>query len=104
MGRIIYKVDYRQVNKLGQPDTYPLPRMDYILLKLSRARYLSTLDIQSAYRAVPLKESSRLVSVFIVPGLGLFQYKRFPIGFFGAPASLQRLFDSIYSRFETLFF
>ena len=91
-------VDYQQVNKLAQPEANPLPRMDYILSKLRRAKYLSTLALGSAYHTIPLKASLRPVSVFKVPGLGLSQYKRLPFGLSGAPASFQRLLDSIITR------
>ena len=42
-------IDMRKVNAAAKGDAYPLPNMDQILWKLQAARYISTLDLSSAY-------------------------------------------------------
>ena len=62
----------RKVNAAANGDAYPLPNMDQILRKLQAARYISTLDLSSAYHQIPLKKESREITAFTVLGLGLF--------------------------------
>ena len=43
-------IDYRKLNAVSVLDSYPLPRMESVLRNLQRARYISTIDLSSAYR------------------------------------------------------
>ena len=90
-----FVVDYRKVNNSTEKDSYPLPYISATLDKLRDARYLSSLDIKSAYFQVPLAESSRPITAFTVPGRGLFQFCRLPMGLSNAPATWQRLIDRV---------
>ena len=49
-------IDFRRVNQLSRKDSYPTPHMDTILNKLKRARYITTIDLKSAYHNIPLKK------------------------------------------------
>ena len=53
-GKFRFCVDFRKVNAASRPDAYPLPYMESILRKLQKARYISTLDLRSAYHQIPL--------------------------------------------------
>ena len=88
-------VDFRKVNKVTERDAYPLPYVSSILDKLGRARYLTSLDIKSAYWQVPMAEESKPITAFIVPNRGLFQFTRMPFGLHNAPATWQRLIDRV---------
>lgn len=88
-------VDYRKLNMVTERDAYPLPYISSTLDKLRDARYLSSLDIKTAYFQVPLAESSRPLTAFTVPNRGLFQFKRLPMGLANSPATFQRLIDRI---------
>lgn len=88
-------VDYRKLNKVTVRDSYPLPYVSTILDKLREAKYLSSLDIKSAYFQVPLEMSSREKTAFTVPFRGLYQFKRLPFGLHNAPATWQRLIDRV---------
>ena len=87
--------DYRKVNAVTEPDAYPLPNMQDILRKLRRAKYITTLDLKSAYHQILLDEKARAITAFTVPGMGLFQYRRMPYGLTNAPATFQRLIDLV---------
>ena len=69
--------------------------MDSILRKLQSARYISTLDLKWAYHQIEVKEESRPITAFSVPGRGLLQFKRMPFGLSYAPATFQRLIDKV---------
>lgn len=88
-------VDFRRVNGVSLKDAYPLPYISATLDKLGGARYLSSLDLQSAYWQVELEESSKQYTAFTVPGRGLFQFCRLPFGLHNAPATFQRLIDTV---------
>ena len=87
--------DMRKVNAVTEPDAYPLPNMQDILRKLRKAKFISTLDLKSAYHQIPLAEEARPITAFTVPGLGLFQFRRMPYGLTNAPATFQRLIDRV---------
>lgn len=91
-------VDYRKLNKVTEKDAYPLPRITSTLDKLRDARYLSTLDIKSAFHQIPLEESSKKYTAFTVPNRGLFQFKRLPFGLSNSPATWQRFIDCVLSN------
>ena len=94
-GKYRFCIDFRKVNMVSKPDAYPLPNMDQILRKLQCARYISTLDLSSAYHQIPLQKESKPITAFTVPGMGLFQFTRMPFGLSNAGASFQRLIDRI---------
>lgn len=90
-----FVVDYRRLNKITKRDAYPLPYVAAILDRLKEARYLSSLDLKSAYWQVPLEESSRERSAFTIPGRGLFEFTRMPFGLHNSGATWQRLIDRV---------
>lgn len=88
-------LDFRKLNDVTKKDAYPLPNMTAILDQLRSARYISKLDLTSAYWSIPLDEASCEKTAFAVPGRGLFEFVRMPFGLTNATASFQRLMDSI---------
>jgi len=93
-GKYRFCVDYRMLNSVTEHDGYPLPLVSETLDKLKDAKYLSSLDIKSAYWQVPVEESSRPLTAFICRR-GLFQFRRMPFGLHNAPATWQRLIDNV---------
>lgn len=88
-------VDFRAVNKVTERDAYPLPFITHTLDKLRDAKYLSSLDIKSAYWQVPLSVESRSITAFTVPNRGLYQFRRMPMGLHNSSATWQRLIDRV---------
>lgn len=103
-GSYRFCVDYRKLNKVTERDAYPLPLVTTTLDKLRDAKYLSSLDIKSAYWQVPVSEESKPLTAFTVPGRGLFQFRRMPFGLHNAPATWQRLIDRVLSPLEQYVF
>lgn len=89
-------VDFRKLNAVSDKCAYPIPYISSILDKLGNARYLTTLDIRSAYWQIPLDSNSKKYTAFTIPGRGLFQFCRMPFGLHGAPATFQALVDKIF--------
>lgn len=94
-GRYRWIVDLRKVNRVTRADAYPLPRVNYILDQLRGAKFISSIDLTSAYFQIPLTEQSKEKTAFIVPGRGLFQFTRMPQGLHTSPATWQRLIDQV---------
>lgn len=88
-------VDYRKLNAVTERDSYPIPYVSHTLSKLKDAHYLSTLDIKSAYWQVSVATESRPYTAFKVPGRGLYQFCRMPFGLHNAPATWQRIMDTV---------
>lgn len=89
-------VDFRKLNAVTEKDAYPLPYINSILSKLSSAKYLTSLDIESAFWQVALEDDSKQYTAFTVPGRGLYQFTRLPFGLHNSPATFQRLIDTIF--------
>ena len=72
-------VDYRELNKLTIRDSYPLPRMDECIDSLGEAKVLTTLDCNSGFWQIPIRESDRDKTSFVCHH-GSFQWKRMSMG------------------------
>lgn len=88
-------VDFRALNKVSKPDAYPMPRVNDILDSLRDAKYLSSIDLKSAYYQIPLDEESKEKTAFVIPGRGLFQFTRMPQGLNTSAATWQRFIDRV---------
>ena len=85
-------MDYQKVNGVSQHDAYPMPRVDELIDRLGKAKFITTFDLTRGYWQVPVAEEARAVTAFTTP-FGLFQFKVIPFGLQGAPATFQRLMD-----------
>ena len=96
-GDIHLCVDYRELNKKTQKDTYPLPLPDEVQDKLANSTIFSTLDLQCGYWQMPVNPQDRHKTAFCPgPGMGLFQFRCMPFGLSGAPSSFQRLMNQLF--------
>ncbi|KAL1259008.1 hypothetical protein QQF64_009585 [Cirrhinus molitorella] len=91
-GTLRFCNDFRRLNEISEFDGYPMPRVDELLDRLGRARYISTLDLTKGYWQVPLTKDARAKTAFSTPS-GHWQYRTLPFGLHGAPATFQRLMD-----------
>lgn len=93
-GTIRCCIDFRYLNAISQFDSYPTPRIDDLIERLGKAKYLTTIDLCKGYWQVPLTQRSRELTAFRTPW-GLFQFTVLPFGLHGAPATFQRLMDQV---------
>jgi Reverse transcriptase (RNA-dependent DNA polymerase) len=78
-GTIRFCVDYRKLNALTVKDSYPLPRMDECLDSLGDATIFSTLDCNSGYWQIAMREEDKNKTSFVTH-CGVHRFKRMPFG------------------------
>ena len=98
-------VDYRRLNSVTKMEAYPMPRVDELIDRLGKAKYITTLDLTRGYWQVhvPVAAKDRCKTAFITPW-GLYEFKVMPFGLSGAPASFQKLMDRILRRSQLRLF
>ena len=82
-------IDFREVNKITIKDAYPAPHIEETLDPLSKATFISTLDLLSGYWQTPLRPEDMCKTAFTTPS-GLYEYTVLPMGLTNAPSSFQR--------------
>ena len=95
-GKVKIAVDYRQLNKKTVPRTYPIPHPDDLFNKVKGAKYFSVLDLQNGYFHIPIKESDRHKTAFILPWDN-FQWKRLALGLLGEPFTFSNAMHDIFA-------
>ena len=93
-GSLRFCVDFSKLNSISAFDPYPMPRVDELVERLGKARYLSTLDLCKGYWQVPLTPEAQALTAFRAP-TGLFHFTTMPFGLHGAAATFQRLMDQV---------
>lgn len=93
-GTVRFCVDYRRLNDITQKDVYPLPRIETCLDTLSNAAWFSTFDLRSGFHQVPVNPRDVNKTTFVCHR-GSFRFPRMPFGLCNAPATFQRLMDSV---------
>ena len=83
-------VDFRTLNKIVKPISFPLPLIDDILSLLGDSKYFTALDLKSGYWQVKLEEDSKEKTAFACHR-GLFQFNMMPFELNNAPAVFQEL-------------
>ena len=93
-GSIRFCVDYRKLNSLTEKDAYPLPRIETCLDTLSGAAWFSTFDLRSGFHQVKVNPRDANKTTFTCHR-GTFRFPRMPFGLCNAPATFQRLMDTV---------
>ena len=85
--------DLRKVNALTKSDSYPILRIDSVIDKEGYAKFVSK-DLLKGYWHVPFTERAKEISAFVTLD-SLFQYRVMPFGIKNAPATFQRIINSV---------
>ena len=80
-------IDYREL-KQATKDAYPLPLPDEVQDCLAGSTIFSTLDLQSGYWQVPVRQEDQEKAAFCPdPRMRLYQFRQMPFDLTGAPSS-----------------
>ena len=93
-------IDLRALNTVTKLDSFPLPRIDDTLDRLSNSRFSSTLDLASGYWQLLLNEQDREKTSFAVPGIGTFTFKVMCFGLKNAPSSFSCLMEVVLRQLQ----
>jgi transposase InsO family protein len=88
--------DYRRLNSVTVPDTYPLPNMLDFAAGAAGCTHFSRIDLKKGYHQVPMNAADVPKTAIITP-FGLFEYTRMPFGLRNAGNTFQRLIDRTLS-------
>lgn len=90
-------VDYRQLNSVTKQAIFPVPHPEDILDRLSGSNLFVSLDLNSGFWQVPLRESDRDKTAFCVR-TGQFRFLRMPFGLKNATATFQSVMNSVLAH------
>jgi hypothetical protein len=90
-GKIRMCIDARKVNQFTIPDHERAPPIQELLQKFNGTKYLTSLDLSSAFHQIQLDEESRQFTAFLFDST-VYQFKRVPYGFKNAlPAFIRAI-------------
>lgn len=94
-GGLRFCVDYRKLNQLTKKDRYPLPLIDEVFERPSRARIFTKLDIRQGFHRIRMHPDSEDLTTFRCR-YGTYKYKVMPFGLTNGPATFQRLVNDLF--------
>lgn len=96
LGSDRFCTDFGKVNGVTTADCYPLPRVEDCVDHVGSANYGTKLELFKGCWQVPLTPRAREISAFVSPDAFL-QYTVMPFGVRNAPATFQRLVNTVLS-------
>jgi transposase InsO family protein len=93
-GKLRMCIDYRQLNDLTVKDGYVLPRIDECFDMLGKGKVFSKIDLASGYHQIPIAPEDIPKTAFSTR-YGTFEWRVMPFGLTSAPATFQRLMNSV---------
>jgi hypothetical protein len=99
-------IDYRTLNSMTIKNKYPLPRIENLLNRLKKAKFLSKIDLRSGYHQMKIREQDILKTAFTTR-YGLYEFVVVSFGLAKAPAYFMNLMNKVFmeelDRFVVVF-
>ena len=97
-GKLRLCVDYRVLNKVTVKNSYPLPRIDDLLDRLTGAKYFSRINLRSGYHQIRITQWDEEKSVCRIH-YGSFKFLVMPFGLRNAPTTFTTLMNIIFHEY-----
>ena len=88
-GGLRFCVDYRGLNAITKHDRFPLPLIRETLAAMSKAKWLTKLDVSAAFYKIRIAKGEEWKTAFRTR-YGLYEWLVTPFGLTGAPGTFQR--------------
>jgi len=94
--------DFRRLNLVTEPDSYPLPNMLDFAHVAAGCSIFSKIDLRKGYHQIPVHPDDICKTAISTP-FGLFEYTRMPFGLRNAGNTFQRKIDRVKNQLEFCF-
>jgi hypothetical protein len=94
--------DFRRLNLVTTPDSYPLPNIMDFAVKMAGCSVFSKIDLRKGYHQIPVHPSDVPKTAITTP-FGLFEYLRMPFSLRNAGNTFQRMMDRILAGLDFCF-
>ena len=85
------------MNSYTKADRYPIPRTDIALTKLSKAKYITSMDVMKGFHQNLMDDESKKY-LRIILHIGIFEYLKMPFGIKNAPSHFQRMMETVFRQ------
>ena len=91
-----FVVDYRKLNQVTRPMSFPIPRLEDVFdtIGQNKPKFYTALDLASGFFQIPLDPETKHKSAFITPQ-GLYSFKVLPFGLHNSPSSFQMVLSEV---------
>ncbi len=86
--------NYRRLNNVTVPDTYPLPNMMDFSSRVAGCSIFTKIDLRKGYYLIPMHPADILKTAIITP-FGLFEFLRLTFGLRNTGSTFQQLMDRV---------
>ncbi len=95
-GQYRFAVDYRRLNQVTEPISYPLPRIEDVFDSIgeAKAKLFSVLDMASGYWQIPLDPETAHKTSFVTHS-GVYSFRKLPFGLMNAPSCFSMVMGEV---------
>lgn len=87
-------IDYRKLNMVTQPLSYPIPLVDEIIDQMQGAKIFTTLDLQGAFHQIPMHPRCKEYTAFST-SWDKYHFNSCPFGLVGSPYTWLRAIHTV---------